>query len=259
MGYCASGGRRRVAPVVVWSACLLLVTQACGRSESRRTPEDAAADSAQALALLEARADSLHRWLDGDTTLVEHWLAQGDDPDVAVLGLTRRLRAAESEWRMTVAGDDSLSDRPSIELLADSVIGMQGRRIAQRLRRALAVVPEVATLCDQSPASWNCRVLDVFRGRSLTPRMDHALDTLVTLGWTAERWGTEEERQYWADIGWLAGYYQSFLIRRRLVTREWEHDRRHGVIASTFACQCDRSRRRSRTSSSPTGAVAAGR
>lgn len=214
--------------------CLLLMLPACGRTASRNPQRDVAADSARLLEVLEARADSLHRWLRGDLSVVAEPIERGVDPDVAILGLTRRLRDAESEWRAVVPPIDSVPTPSPFGALADSVVAFQGRRIEPRLRRALAVVPEVVELCDRSPASWYCRVENVYRGRHLTPRMAMALDTLQTLAQTAEQWATEEEEQHWEDIGWLAGYYKRYLTRRRLVTREWvewDESRQLGTIS----------------------------
>lgn len=212
----------------------VLAVQACGRTASQSAAADAAADSVGGRVVLEARADSLHRWLGGDAALAAGLLESGTDPDIAVLGLTRRFRTSLSEWRGTTPGADSLPESAGYAALADSVIALQRRRIEPRLERALAVVPEVAELCDRSPASWYCRLQNPFRRRQLTPRMAMALDTLTTLGETAEYWGTAQEDQYWKDIGWLAGYYKRYLVRRLLVTREWvewDEAQRRGVIS----------------------------
>lgn len=213
---------------------LMLTAQACGRTASQSAGTASDADSVRARAVLEARADSVRRWLTGDTALATGFIASGADPDIAVLGLTRRLRGALAEWRGGIPGSDSLPETVRFAALADSAIALQARRIARRLDRSLAVVPEVAELCDETPASWYCRLQNAFRGRYLTPKMAMALDTLAALGPTAQDWDTTEQRQHWQDIGWLAGYYKQYLVRRRLVTPEWvewDEAERRGVIS----------------------------
>ena len=213
---------------------LMLAAQAWGRTASQSPGAASAADSVRTRAVLEARADSVRRWIGGDIALAARFVEGGADPDLAALGLTRRLRNSLADWRGTTPGADSLPESAGYAALADSVIALQGRRIALRLERSLAVVPEVAELCDETPASWYCRLQNAFRGRYLTRRMALALDTLEALGPTAQDWGTAEQKQHWQDIGWLAGYYKQYLIRRRLVTPEWvewDDAQRRGAIS----------------------------